>query len=211
MKPSKPLLVVLTLVAASQSYANFRYGFSQSNYEVLPGEKVDVQVSLIQVEANPIDLAVDGIFSAGVQVVFGENAPSDPAVVLELSDISANPAFDDTLLGEEKSLTPGSSAYFIDSVDDIFAPLTGNEIFLGTFRFTVGNIVGEVTNLRAEDITPPPSTFTETVGGDINFSSLDEFISPGFSTITVIPEPTAYAALAGMFCAGLLLLRRRTR
>ena len=201
-------LVALTAQAQAASYI---YEFDQDNYGVLPGQTVDVKVFLTQNDPNPIDLTVDGLFSGGVRVIFGDNAPSDPAVVTSLSDITPNPAFDDTLLGEELFLEPGQSAALIDGVDDISAPLTGTSILLGTFRFTAGDIPSEVTNLRADDVRPDP--FTDTLAGDFpTLTSLDESISPGFATITVIPAPTAAAAgAAGMISLCLFTRRRLNR
>ncbi|MEM1165513.1 MAG: hypothetical protein AAGI30_04405 [Planctomycetota bacterium] len=200
--------VLVLLGSSTPAHADLFFEFDQANYEVLPGQTVDVRVLLSQVgpiDADPADLTVDGLFSGGVRVFFNITPPSDPAVVASLDDITPNRAFDDTLLGEELFLDPGQSAALIDSIDDIFAPLTGTNILLGTFRFTAGDVVGEVTNLRADDVVG--GTFTENVSGGADFAALDDFIAPGFATITVVPAPGACV----LACLGGLTLGARRR
>ena len=207
------VLLCLTGFLSRPATADIIYAFDQSNYEVAPNGTVDVSVFLRQIApsaGDPVDLGGDGIVSGGVRVFFNDTPPSDRAEVLALTDISPNPLFDEAFLGADFDLDPGVSAGFVDSVDDVFSPLTGSSILLGTFRFTAGSIAGEVTNLLATDF----SGFDETVGGDLAFTSLDNFIGQGTATITVaaaVPEPSTFLMLAGIFVIGLGYRRRSAK
>ncbi len=206
----RSLFVFSIAVALSHpAKADLVYTFGQSNYNVTANETVDVSVFLTQTSPGPINLAVDGIISGSVRVIFNETPPSAPAAVLALADIIPNPQFDETLLGAEFELAPGVSAGFVDGVDDIFAPLTGNSVLLGTFRFTAGGVGGEVTNLRATDFR----ILDDTIGGDFFLTAVDNSIADGFATITVvstIPEPSTMA-ISSIALVGLMMRRRLPR
>ncbi|MEM7311515.1 MAG: hypothetical protein AAF497_00045, partial [Planctomycetota bacterium] len=128
------LALCLILLLAESATAGLTFTFDQSNYEVAPNATVQVQIYLEQTDAagDPADLTVDGLVSGGVRVLFDENPPTDRAEVLNEFDITPNVDFDDTLLGPELELLPGTSAAFVDGVDDFFSPLTGTRILLGT-------------------------------------------------------------------------------
>ena len=202
------LIAILSL--SPLAYGDLIYSFGQSDYEVGAGELVDVSVFLTQtgdISGDPVDLSTSGLFNGAVRVFFDDNPPSDRAQVLNESDISPNPLFDDTLFGPTIELDPGISAAMSDSVDDVFAPILGNRILIGTLTFSAGQIEGEVTNLRATDFGP----LDDVIAGDDDFTTLDAFIGDGFATITVssVPEPNSML-LTGVACL-LFSARRRRR
>ena len=201
------VMTFIALFGASEAKADLIYEFDQSNYSVLPGATVDVSVFLTQTGATDV-LTTEGLDSIGGKVFFNDpTLPTDPAVVLSESDITSNAAFDDSGL-EMTVLDPGISAGIEDSIGTSSSPVMGSSILLGTFRFTAGNVVGEVTNLRATDFDP-------TVGNDsivsgTNFTGLDNLLgADATATITVsaVPEPGTATALV----MGLVMLSQRRR
>ena len=202
------ILIACSLVNQSV-HAGFMYSFGQTNFDVVAGGTVDVPVYLLQVDAmgDPVNLTIDGIFSGGVRVFFNVTPPSDPAAVLSLADIVPNPMFD-TDLPPDFDLVVGESAGFVDSIDFFSPALMGNNILLGTFTFTAGNVIGEVTNLRAEDFSSAPN---ETIANDPFFTPLDNLIGTGGATITVtaVPEPSSLTQFCVAAFAATLRRRRR--
>jgi hypothetical protein len=137
--------------------------------------------------------------------------PLEPAQVLSDLDIYPSNLFDEPVLTEVFH-DPGVSAGLVGVVDVGKPPITGNSIYLGTFTFTAGSIDGEVTRLRATDLS---ALFPDTVASD--GTELDELIIDGFSSITVtgspataVPEPASSAIIGAVFLAG-WGVRRRTR
>lgn len=201
-------VIIFVVALCSSTRADYIYNFEQTNYEVLPNSTVDVRVFLTQISPGLIDLTTDGIVSAGVRVYYNDNAPSERAQVLSLADIIPSHLLEEPLLGPIGDLQPGVSAAFAAGVEDIFVPVTGESIFLGTFRFTSGSVVGEVTNLRAADF----GSMGQTIGGDFDLSDIDSLIAEGNATITVtaVPEPSSLI-LVSTAIAGLLAHRRRRK
>ena len=209
------LLLLITVLNPSTAQSALIYEFDQANYTIAPGGTVNVDVFLTQTAATTL-LADEGLRFAGVRVFFDTAPlPMDRAEVVAATDITPNPAFNDTdpfFTGQE--VVAGQSAGFLDGVALGTAPVTatGNRILLGTFTFTGGTIGGEVTNLRATDF----SGFAETISG-VNGTTLDGTIGDGFATITVnstasatVPEPSGL--LFGLFAVtGLVVRRRRPR
>jgi hypothetical protein len=210
---------LLALVSAGKTHAEptYAYRFDQSDYTVFAGATVDVRVFLVETlgAGDTSILATEGLFSAGTRVVFSEAAPAAPAaMVLDVADILGNPAFDFPL-GPLRSLSPGVSAGLVENVslsNPTGVMATGGpttfETFLGTFRFTAGDVGNELTLLRATDFSPGAETITNLTG-----TALDARISDARATITVIPEPATVVLLA---LAVLVLLtsglrHRRTR
>ena len=183
-----PIVLPFFLIA-SEGRADYIFTFDRTNYEVAPGETVDVEVSLTQITPVPSDISLDGITDVGVRVFFNDSPPLDPARVFSIDDIIINPLFDnnDALVGNQKDLDSGVSAGFLGAIDFGSPALTGDSIVLGSFRFTAGNSVGEVTNLLVTDF----SSADETFANDPTISVLDSFISSSTATITVsaVPEP----------------------
>jgi hypothetical protein len=199
----------MILLSTNQASADFVYVFDQFDYRVKPNQEFDVRVFLEQTDptdSDPVNLSTDGLISASVEVNFSNSTGSDPAEVLALSDIIPNPQFDDTGIGAEFELNPGVSAGFADGVQDVNDPLTGSNILLGTFRFTAGGTLGEVTSLVATDLRP----LQDTVAGDEDRTALDDTgvgILNGDARVTVVPEPGAWMALAAC-CVGGIAWRR---
>lgn len=205
MKYALSLCVLFLSTATTQ--AGLIYAFDQTNYEVAVNETVHVQVFLQQtgpIIGDPADLSVDGLVSGSVQIFFNDSPPTDPASVIAESDILPNPAFDESFFGPDIELISGVSAAFVDGVDDPFSPVTGTNILLGTFTFTGGSVIGEVTSLRTADW----SGLDDTIAG--NAQALDAFIGNATSTITTIaavPEPSTFMLL--FISAAFTTIRRR--
>ncbi|MEM8671707.1 MAG: PEP-CTERM sorting domain-containing protein [Planctomycetota bacterium] len=208
--------LLFVLVSCSAANAGIMFEFGQSDYIVAPGDTIEVELFLVQDDpiGDPVDLTIDGLFSVGVNVVFDVGAPSDPAVVLGKGSIIPDPVFDDQLLGEELFFDPGVSAGFIDSVNDIFSPVTGNRIRLGRLIFETGSTPGQVTTLSAQPFFPLQDFL---IAGDSSFTSLDAFVTPGTATITVdatnsaliVPEASSLSSM--MLVVGLAVARRRRK
>jgi hypothetical protein len=207
MKCSICLFAVLVFFP-SMTRAGVMYAFEHTNYTVAAGGTVDVRVYLEQTGGETI-LTDFGIIGASVNVLLNEvPGPLDPAEVLNDFDISPSTAFDDPVLTEVLH-DPGVSAGLVGVVDIGSPPITGNSIYLGTFTFTAGSIDGEVTMLRATDLSP----FVETVA--FNGIELDGLIVDGFSQITVtsaaVPEPASSAVAGAMVLVGWCVRNRRHR
>jgi PEP-CTERM motif len=205
------LTVFLFILYSPAAFAGFVFSFGQSNYQVAPNQTLNVEVFLQQdtPAGDPVNLADVGIISGGVNVFFNMNAPSQPAIVSSLADITPNLLFNDTLLGEELFLVPGVSAGFVDGVDFFSPPLTGSKILLGTIRFTAGANPGDITTLLATDLRAGE----DIIAGDIAFTPLDSFVGSGQATITVsaVPEPGSFVLLAiGASVAAMARKRRQS-
>jgi hypothetical protein len=208
MKCSICLFAVLVFFP-SMTRAGVMYAFEHTNYTVAAGGTVDIKVYLEQTGGETI-LTDFGIIGASVNVLFNEvPGPLDPAEVLNDFDISPSTAFDDPVLTEVFH-DPGVSAGLVGVVDIGSAPLTGSSIYLGTFTFTAGAIDGEVTMLRATDLS---LLFEDTVAFD--GTELDGLIGDGFSQITVtsaaVPEPASSAVAGAMVLVGWCVRKRRHR
>lgn len=199
------LLIALVVVASPMSaFADVIYVFDQTNYDVAAGATVDVQVFLQQDGTVDTILTDEGLESGSVRVHFaGIAGTTQPAQVLSETDILPNPSFDDPLIGLD--LESGVSAGLAAGVDFSSAYLFGDTILLGTFTFTAGNVLGEVTQLSAKDFD---LDLADTIAG--NGTALDGFIGNGFATITVtaVPEPNSLAWLC-LGSATLTTARRR--
>jgi len=104
-------LFALLLAGKTHAEPTYAYRFDQSDYTVFPGTTVDVRVFLVETlgAGDTSILATEGMFSAGIRVVFSEAAPAAPAaMVLDVADILGNPAFDFPF-GPLRSLSPGVS------------------------------------------------------------------------------------------------------
>ncbi len=204
-------LVWLVLAEVSRADFVYSYAFDRANYTADPGGTVEVRVFLQEVVTggDRSRLANDGLVSAGVRVRFDvAPLPSRPAGVANLADILPNlVAFDDPF-GPVKGLGLGSYAEFTETVGltspaihaTSIAPDTFR-VFLGSFRFTVGSVPGEVTTIRALDVPTTNDTITGT-----GFE-LDPLIRVGEATIgmTAVPEPRSVILLA-LGLVGLLAL-----
>lgn len=209
----KCCLCLLSILAfcPSMSRAGVMYAFEHASYTVAAGGTVDVRVYLQQTGLETI-LTDFGIISASVNVLFNEvPGPLEPAQVLSDLDITPSAAFDDPFLTGVFH-DPGVSAGLVGVVDVGSPPIAGNSIYLGTFRFTAGSIVGEVTTLRATDLS---LLFEDTVAFD--GTELDGLIVDGFSSITVsgspaaVPEPASSAIVGTMLLAGWGVRRRQQK
>jgi hypothetical protein len=207
---------------------SYQFVFDQSNYTVSPNGTVTVGVGLQETFNPQTDTPVlapgtDGLVGAGVQVQTVSPFPTMPAQVKSLAAISGNSAFSAAFVPQLP--VPGTTNS-PGLVELAFPPVFGTVTFssptletdvvpLGTFTFTAGSVVGEVTNLLALNTTldpSMPSSNNVTLSGIV----LDPLIAAGTATITVvaspvIPEPSGLAlvlvAIAG--AAGRRLRRPR--
>jgi hypothetical protein len=192
---------------------SFEYVLSQENYSVSPGGTVAVTVYLQEtVSGGDVSiLAPEGVGLVGAGVsVFQNDAPqpTDPARVLGVSDVSAPLSYEFVtptveLIGAKLSLF---------NLDEDYPPVHGEEyapgvfrLELGTFRFTAGAVVGELTPIRATDYDPFFDDVVTPAG-----LALDGSISEGRATIVTVPEPGAWALLCAAVAA-LAFRRRRAR
>jgi len=201
-------LIVACVVFPSTSNAGVIYAFGQSNYNVAAGGSIDIDVYLQQTMGETI-LTNHGLFGASVNLFFNEPpVPSDPAEVLSDLDINPNLAFDDLVL-TQVFRDPGVSAGLVGVLDLLSPAIKGSSIHLGTFSFTAGLVAGEVTKLRATDLS---IFLDETIAGDGTI--LDGLIVDGFSQITVtsaaaVPEPASGTLAGTAVLIGWYLRRRR--
>lgn len=203
----------------------YQYTFGQSNYQVLPGQTVAVDVYLQEtVTEGDISWFTGpnrGLFGGGVRVFFNETPlPTDLAEVTNVPSLVANiiPNILFTDPTKTRSLNPGISAGLIAAVnfptDNLIqgTPLnaTPSRILLGTFNFTAGLINNEVTHLLATDFnTSQPSLNENTVFNSITLDSvdLDSLILTSTATITTIPEPSTW--ISGLMIVTILSWRIR--
>lgn len=189
----------------------FTYLFDRPAYAVAPGGTIDVHVYLQEdTNGGSSILAGSGLLSAGVMVDYSLT-PGDPLPTRLTSpgDIFGNTAEFQTILTslpsdhqgllEETAGADPAQGYHVSG--DIY------RLYLGTFRFTGGTHLGELTLLTALD--DPGSSGTRTT----NSPWLDPSIDQANATITVTPEPAALLqwGILGALGAGTTLWLRRRR
>jgi hypothetical protein len=202
--------------AAGPSYA---FAFNQANYPVAPGGKLDIPVYLWETvdSGTPVlDASGVGMFGAGVVLNF-DNPSSTRAKVLTAAAIFPNTAFNDT--ADARKAVTNITATLSEVTDfSVFVhadnPAAGQgqyRMLIGTFEFTAGATLGEVTTIHTAS---NPLGSVNITGG---IKALDSVIANATATITVIPEPSALMMLAlALFAFGVGrsfagVLRRRAR
>ena len=193
-----------------------------NSYEVAAGGARAVKVYLYETFDPGSETSIlddeEGLFSAGVAVRRTSAGPTRPAGVLSVAGISPNPTFDEPepTVSPLKTvdLTGGAfdRAALLESRDMLEAAGVAAEapaanvrrVFLGTFTFTGGSVVGETTALRIEDNDPASD---DTVTWALPGVDLDADIQPFDFSIVTVPEPATLALLA----AGALAVFSRRR
>jgi len=186
--------------------------FDQPVYQVAPGGTVDVSVYLQEtVEAGDTPIfdssQGDGLGSIGLSLFWNDAPPSDPAKVLNDSDVSENPAFDfvDTAAALADHAELNELILFNDPVYGIENPTDTFRVLAGTFTFTAGSVAGENTLIRATDLDPGQDDTLDSFGNVV----LDSLISEATATVNVVPEPGSFVMLLGAL--GMALFYARTR
>lgn len=153
--------------------------------------------------ADPDLLATEhGLFGGGGRVTYGTTGVVNVATT---SDISYNPAFNDTATSNSTLVTNTNFAEF-RAVSDLSgangALATNGLIQLGSFNFTV--VGSGTTTLTAGTVPVLADTVTYA-----NLLELDPVIQTYAITLSVVPEPTTIIGLAGVIgYAGFKIKRR---
>lgn len=224
-------LLSMMLVPTAQAERIFTYEFGSTQYNVPPGESVDVQVFLVETlsggDLGDSWLASETLSSAAVRLSYLDPIPADKATLTSADRIAPNPQFDD----------PGSPAKPLkDEIIDDFVfwagsppehePIAGlsewvnlfattgvspevvvpgskYRIPLGTFRFTAGTQHAVFTTVQATDLYPwLDETVTFANLAHPLGITLDGLILSGETVIATIPEPSAVALSLGAVFAG---------
>jgi hypothetical protein len=197
--------------ADSPDFNSYQYVFGQDAYTVMPGGTVDIPI-YFQETVGLQDTSVlcpggVGLVGAGVKVLFSDlPQPTQPARVLNVSDIVPNAAFDvPTPLLQFASAKLALGTLVGPSVHGDEFSEGVYRVLLGTFRFTAGEMPGETTPIRATDFDTGLSMF---VTGDIE--TLDASPMPDArATISVVPEPGTLALLVVAVSVGLVWRNKR--
>jgi hypothetical protein len=193
--------------------------FSEANYSVMPGAKVNIAVYWQQTvtgdDASVLDPSSEiGVFGQGVRIRWDNpDVPSEPAMVLSADDIIANSAFNDAGMTTPKTVT--ESCAQLQEATDFSAFVYGSEVspgvwrqWIGTFVFTAGSASGEVTHLLAVKYAAPGSEGVYVIDGA--GEAYDNVTAAATATITTVPEPSSIV-LGGVAALTLWLFRRRDR
>lgn len=203
-------LVVMAFCGHSQADVFFIYDLDEPDYQLEPGQSVDVPIYLAEMAAEAGDSLLageGGLFSAGLLVQRTGTTLGAPS---RLTGLAANTdEFDDhpptiTLADDEAALfemvllsetrTTGAGAEETSEGSGV------RRILLGVLTVTAGAAKGEVTTYQVTTNT------TDDTRTWLSFSLLDADIDSTSFTITVIPEPVTLGLL---WLGGLALLRRR--
>jgi hypothetical protein len=191
-----PAIILMVLGLASGSvHAEFVLGFGQTNYQVGPGQGVDVPVYLT--ESGTDILATAGLNSAGLVVSF--NLPpmvSDPA---QVTTITPNPGVSDVNDFISTSITPATGSkigtaelLFSILLSGVLKPPSGSSsVLLGTYHLVAGSVPDQVTQLST-GIVPGGPQFLSGTG-----QQLDSMITTSTATITTqtVPGPPGIVLL----------------
>jgi hypothetical protein len=190
-----PLVLALAVLSSTRpAAADFMLTFDQPTYSVVPGGIVDVAVFLNQT-AGGTQIGPDNLLvSAGIRLTFDlAPVPGDPAVITSDSAVASNPAFPLDSVNVEPNQYADLALLTFDGVNVD----SQGRIYLGTFTFTAGSVIGEVTQIGVAEI-PVGDNFS-TTGGDIFHPSA------ATATITAVAEP-ASACLAILGLPGVALI-----
>ncbi len=200
------LLLALALGTTEASAGEtFSFVFDQSNYVAAPGGQVGVEVFLRQTglagggQTNVLG-GPGAVGMVGTGVLLTYPTGSSDAQVLSTSDITGNIAFDNAGFGPYTAVNGGSallsqavifgSPVFgtpVSSLTDTF------DLLLGTFTFTAGLQLGQVTPVTASIPLVPDSN--DNIANTSPIPTVLSSIVSGEATITVagssVPEPSS--------------------
>jgi hypothetical protein len=173
-----------------------QFFFDRSNYTAAPGGTVTLTVSLQEL-FNPrsddslLAPGTDGLISAGVFIESASPRPTHPAIVRRTASILGNTRFDFAAVAQTPSLESDGASLVEFSSEPVFGEVISRRpacetvlLPLGSFTFTVGKVLGEVTFLTAlvtEDYDQKSDERNVTYSGVV----LDHLIQPATATITV--------------------------
>jgi hypothetical protein len=199
-------------------HGRFQFCFDRANYAAAPEGTATVVVFLRET-LNPrtqeslLAPGTDGLLSAGVVVQVGGPLPDHPAFVRTTAAILGNPAFDLAVVARMPAPEYPDSAGLVElSTEPVFGEVVSRSpvcvtvlLPLGTFTFTAGKGLGEVTFLTAmaTEGHPDPSGETNVTDSGV---VLDPWIQPGTALITVsakapAPKPVSAASVAELLAA----------
>jgi len=208
--------VLLSGARAAHADLIFSFEFDRTNYVAAPGGSVDVQVFLRQTgtaDAGQTNIlggpGAVGMVGTGVLVTFG-TGPNE-AQVLSPSDITGNAAFDNFGSAPVTSVSSGSA--FLSQFTFLGPPVLGTnvaldtyDLWLGTFTFTAGTVLGQATTISASiplnsndnvaATSPDPTVLT-------NIASSAATIT--VQSVTAVPEPSSLLLVLGTLASVLLV------
>lgn len=202
---------VLLVPLAAQAEVKFSFVTDQSVYSAGPSQRVPVQIFLQEtISGGDTSLlgAESGLFSAGLKLTMLSPLPIQPARVLGIGDIKADAAFTGGSIKSVSLLTLLLADGILDEPgpEGDVLPSGVRRVPLGIFIFTTAPIYGQSTQMRVGDYDDfGKSSDTLTWVG----TELDNAISPGSFTISVVSEPAVFIPL--ILTAGFLAQRQSGR
>ena len=209
-------LVLFSAILTAPAFAadTFTFGTDLPNYNVGPGQTVDVKLYLVDTRSggsflldSELGLVSAGI--AGLQVPTASPGPQ-PISPARFTQINPDAAFNDPILTPLTSVTATafSSLAFADVTGTqgalpILVNGTTEKVLLGDLVITAGPTPGDVTTFSLSDYSAGSDTLSF-VSEDV----LDPQASANFTVTVVAPEPAALSLLTSGV-ALLIQLRRR--
>jgi hypothetical protein len=199
-------------------HGRFQFFFDRANYAAAPEGTATVTVFLRETfdprtDESLLAPGTDGLLSAGVVVQVGGPLPAHPAFVRTTAAILGNTGFDLAVVARMPSPEYPDSASLLElSTKPVFGEVASRSpgcesvlLPLGTFTFTTGTALGEVTCLTALVAAEHPYT-----PGESNVTGsgvvLDPWIQPAGATVTVsakalAPRPVSASSVAAALAA----------
>lgn len=202
------LILALTGVVLPSQAATYQYSPGTSSVVLSPGDTVSIPLFLTETTAisEPSLIAAEGgLYSAEVRISQVSTSASTPAQVLNVADVTIDPAFNDTLFSDVQ--------------------ITGTTVDIAGFTNlsgpgAAGTVSGNITTIKIADVVFTAGTAGVTVielidnplgDNTVTFNTsqvLDGYLPSSngpMITFTVLPEPT----WLGLLASGVVVLIRR--